>query len=491
MKISIKKRLTIFILLLLLSNLLIISFFVLKGIERNQVKNYEQLLKDDSKTVNLFIREKYALSNVDSFEKFYISNSRVLCVELSRLLNLYTALYDNKGNRISIAANYLDKEETQLPELVKTALDNQIAYQQVGYLIYYVAPVYDFDKQIGVVMIEYDIKKDRIFFEEIRKLLITVGLASIIITFFLSTFYLLHHVKKILRLRKSVKAIEKGDYTSLFKVTSKDELGELSQGIEVMANKIKRNIRDIESEKNKLEDTLGKLQRLEMKQKEFIGNITHEFKTPITIIKAQLDLMTLYDDDQNMVKNSKEIALKELNRLNSMVENILYLSSVEQYDYKLKDEAFRIDIAINEVLDKMKGKASKFGITIESFVEEAIVWMDRDSVIQILINLIDNGIKYNVINGKIIVSGYADKSNYVIDIEDTGIGVPDEHKNSIFEPFYTIDKNRSKAFSGTGLGLALVKKLLEKQNGFISLVGSDKSTIFKVQIPIYQEDTNL
>lgn len=487
MKISIKKKLTIFILLLLFCNLLIISFFTLKGIEKNQRENYERFLKDGSKTANLFIREKYISSNMNDFQEFYLSNARDLSGELSRLLDLYTVLYDSEGNRIAAATDYLNSERFEFHELIKTALHNQIAYQQAGDLILYVAPVYDFDTQIGVVMIEYNSKKDRLFFEEIRKLLITVGLFSILITFLLSTFYFLHHVKKILRLKKSVQAIEKGEYVQLLKVASKDELGELSQGIDVMASTIKGSIEEIKSEKNKLEEALEKLQALEKKQKEFIGNITHEFKTPITVIKAQLDLMTLYDDDENMVKNSKEVALKELDRLNNMVENILYLSSVDQYDYELKREAFQVDLVMKEILEKMAGKASKFRISIESSLEEAVVWMDKESFVQILINLIDNAIKYNITNGRIIVKSYAGEGAYVIDIEDTGIGIPDEHKKYIFEPFYTIDKNRSKVFSGTGLGLSLVQKLLDKQNGFISLADSEKSTVFKVQIPLYQE----
>lgn len=485
MRISIKKKLTIFILLLLLCNLLIISFFTLKGIEKNQRENYERFLKDSSKTANLFIREKYISSNVDDFEEFYISNAKELSIELCRILNLYTVLYDSEGNRIAAAMDHL--ELGNFSELIQTATHNQIAYQQVGDLTLYVAPVYDFNKQIGVVMIEYNTKEERLFLAELRKLLITVGLFSIIITFLLSTFYFILHVRKIMRLKKSVKAIEKGEYVNLYKVNSKDELGELSQGIEVMANEIKGNIEEIESEKSKLKEALKKLQILEKKQKEFIGNITHEFKTPITVIKAQLDLMILYDDDENMVKNSKEVALKELNRLNSMVENILYLSSVDQYDYELKGEAFQVDIVMKEILEKMTGKASKFGISIESSLEEAIVWMDKESLVQILINLIDNAIKYNITNGRIIVRSYTDEGAYCIEIEDTGIGVPDEHKEHIFEAFYTVDKSRSKAFSGTGLGLSLVQKLLDKQNGSIRLVDSKESTVFKVQIPLYQE----
>ncbi|WP_066496614.1 sensor histidine kinase [Abyssisolibacter fermentans] len=485
MKISIKVKLTVFLILLLIFNLIIISIFTLNGVKENQKESYEIFLKDNSKTANLYIREKFLVTKSKDFEKFYIENASKISLELARMLDLKTVLYDNNGNVISNIQNLIDNNDNT--KLLSKALENNIVYQKEGDRIIYAAPVYDLEKQIGVLKFEYSIKKQRIFYEDIRKLFLKVGLVSIIVTFILARLYFIDIVKSIIILKESIKNVEKGNYDCIEIINRSDEFGELGKGILAMSKKIKNNINQINNEKKKLKKALVKLQKLEKRQREFIGDITHEFKTPITVIKAQIDLITLYNDDENMVNKSKEIAEKELKRLDSMIENILYLSRTEKYDFELKRRKINTKIILKEIIERMTGKASKYGIEIIENIKEACVYMDYDSFMQIFINLIDNAIKYNNIDGKIFIRSYIiDNKNY-IEIEDTGIGIPNEHKRRIFEPFYTIEKNRSKKFSGTGLGLALVYKLLEKQNAAISVLDGDKGTIFKVKIPLYKD----
>ncbi len=485
MKISIKRKFTIFIILLLIFNLLIISTLTLRGIEDNQRVSYETFLKDNSKTANLFIRQKFYLSKYENFEYFYIDSARELSIELGSLLNINTILYDKNGKLIGSSDKVIN-DKNEYTEIIMKALDNNIVYQQIGDTIVYAAPVYDFNDQIGVLKIEYNVKKQRVFYEDIKELFIKVGIVSIIIALLAASLYFWCFVKKIIQLKKSVKFVEDGNYDAVSIINTNDELGELSKGIVAMSNKIQDNIEEINIEKSKLQAALEKLQKLEKKQKEFIGNITHEFKTPITVIKAQLDLITLYDDDEDMVDRSKEIADKELKRLDNMIENILYLSSMEKYDFELKKERIDSQVLLTEIIERMSGKASKFGIQIIYDIIPVEIYIDRDSFMQIFINLIDNAIKYNKNNGKIIIKSYIKDEKNIIEIEDTGIGIPDEHKSRIFEPFYTVDKNRSKNFSGTGLGLSLVYKLLKKQDSDIKVKDSIKGTIFQVSIPLYK-----
>lgn len=485
MKISIKQKFTVFIILLLIFNLFIISTLTLRGIKDNQRVSYEAFLKDNSKTANLFIRQKFYLSKYENFEYFYKDKARELSIELGSLLNLNTILYDKDGNLIGSSDRMLN-DKNDYTEIIIKALDNNIVYQQIGDRIVYAAPVYDFNNQIGVLKIEYNTKKEREFYEDIEKLFIQVGIVSVIIAFLAASFYFWFFVKKIIQLKESVKFVENGNYDEVSIINTKDELGELSNGILVMSNKIQDNIEEINAEKSKLQDALKKLQKLEKKQKEFIGNITHEFKTPITVIKAQLDLITLYGDDEEMVDRSKEVAEKELKRLDNMIENILYLSSMEKYDYELKKGRIDSQVFLTEIIERMSGKASKFGIEIIHDMIPVEIYIDKDSFMQIFINLIDNAIKYNKNNGKIFIRSYIKDEKNIIEIEDTGIGIPDEHKSRIFEPFYTVDKNRSKNFSGTGLGLSLVYKLLKKQDSDIKVMDSNEGTIFQVSIPLYK-----
>ncbi len=330
--------------------------------------------------------------------------------------------------------------------------------------------------------------KGKVFYKDIKLLFYKISIVSICIASLIGIVYFSKIAENISRLKYSVEAIEQGDYDSIAKLDSQDELGDLREGIFFMAKTIKQNIEDITTEKEKLELAVKKLQKLEKQQKEFIGNITHEFKTPLTVLKAQIDLISLYKDDEEMACRSKKIAEKELKRLDAMVENILSLSRVEKYDFEFKREKINTKKLLKDIYMRMEGKASKFGIKIIENLQDAYIFIDAESFMQIFINLIDNAIKYNVRNGQIYIRSYIKEGKNHIQIEDTGIGIPKEHREKIFEPFYTVDKNRSKNFSGTGIGLSLVNNLVKNQSGTIRLVDTKKSTCFEIVFPLYNEE---
>lgn len=133
----------------------------------------------------------------------------------------------------------------------------------------------------------------------------------------------------------------------------------------------------------------------------------------------------------------------------------------------------------------MKGKAQKFNVSIITNIQSAAILGDKESLVHIFTNLIDNGIKYNEPKENLAINSYI-KDNYVfIEVSDTGIGIPKEAKERIFEPFYTVNKDRSKKHGGIGLGLSIVKELIEKQNGTISLKDNEpKGTTFLISFPL-------
>ncbi|GKX28060.1 hypothetical protein SH1V18_05400 [Vallitalea longa] len=483
MKVSLKHRLTIFIILLLITNLVTISLLTMKGIKNNQIEDYEKYLKESSKTANLFIREKYYETDYENLEVFYNRNPNELINELERILGIYPILFDIKGKKLGYSSGENTYNDNN--DILTIALGNQIVYKKVEDTIIYMAPVYDFDKQIGVMQLQYSLGRENRFYWNTWGLLLRFGLVSIIITFILGRVYFINIVNKIKKLQESVRLIEDGQYDIGGNIiSSKDEFGELSTGIETMAVKIDDNIKQLTDEKAKLQIALERVQNLEKKQKEFISNITHEFKTPITVIKTQIDLMNLYKDDEKLADRSYIVVDKELKRLNLMVEKVLHLSSLDKYEFEIRKQIIHTDILLQDIIDKLKAKASKYGITIRSELTPCQVCMDKESFMMIFINLIDNAIKYNITNGRISVTSIKKGDFNQIEIEDTGIGIPDECKERVFEPFYTVDKNKSKELSGTGLGLSLVKKMLEKQSSTIELMDSDEGTVFRLNIPI-------
>lgn len=477
MRISIKHKLTGFIVLLLLTNLLILSFLTLRGIKANQQSSIESYLKERSKTANLYIREKYLESNQKDFEAFCTKQANELIIEIERILDMRTSLYDMQGNKLG---NELFKVKSNAnKDIMAKALDNKITYKKVGNKIIYMAPIYGFNDQIGVIQFEYSLQLHYSLNEDTKKLFIIFGFISIMVTFIIGRTFFIGIANRILYLKEAVQSIKsEQSNTDVSCIRSKDEIEDLAIGIGNMTNRIQENINALEKEKNKL-------QKLEKKQKEFIGNITHEFKTPIAIIKTHVDLITMYDDDEVLASKSKEVIGHELNRLNGMVENILHLSSLEKYDFEIKNEVFDTADILNDLIDKLKGKAKKYGIKFYSQLEPCQVQMDKDSFVMIFINLLDNAIKYNSTSGEIHVKSVNMKGFNRIEIMDTGIGILDEHKEKIFDPFYTVDKNKSKKLSGTGLGLSLVKKMLIMQDASISVRDSEAGgTVFEIDIPV-------
>ncbi|MEW9123528.1 MAG: HAMP domain-containing sensor histidine kinase, partial [Thermotaleaceae bacterium] len=267
-------------------------------------------------------------------------------------------------------------------------------------------------------------------------------------------------------------------------LSRKDEIGSLSQGIHGMSERIQKSIQDMEEEQKKLKVAINKLSLLDQQQKQFIGNVTHEFRTPLTSIKAYVDLLEMYPDDLELLEKAKTDIKSETQRLYEMVEKVLQLSAMEKYDFEYNKEKLEIGQVIEGVINSLRGKIEKFGIELETDLKETYVEADKDSLTIILVNLLDNAIKYNHTRGNIHVKNYQKDNQVVVEIANTGMGIPEEAAQRIFEPFFTVDRNRSRENGGTGLGLSLVKRTVEGQGGSIALMKSDsKSTVFSVILP--------
>lgn len=268
----------------------------------------------------------------------------------------------------------------------------------------------------------------------------------------------------------------------------RDEIGELGEGIRAMSERIRQTIRDKDDEREKLKLAVDKLSKLDEQQKQFIGNVTHEFKTPLTSIKAYLDLMDMYPDDESLLQTAKANIAGDTQRLYEMVEKVLRLSALEKYDFEFTKEKVDVRRTIASVLDSLQGKMDKFGLRLETNLAEASADADGDSLTIVLMNLLDNAIKYNKTKGSIRISCEERDGQVVIEIADTGIGIPQTVAHKIFEPFYTVDKNRSRENGGAGLGLSLAKKYAEMQGGSIALVRSgEEGTTFRIAYPVWSD----
>ena len=481
MKISIKIKSSIFLAVLLLFTVGLLSILVLKGIQNNQVKDYETYLATQTKIANTTIRQMDITEPIEDEEDFLRKRGRQLLNQLNSINGMVTILYDMNGEEIVKSMQY--DTSTIDKDVLSYALEGHIAYEVVGNYVLYMAPIYNVD-QIGVIRFKYSIKNSTDFYNDIKYLFMTIGAIVFIFSFGAAYFYFNIFSKNIIKLKKDTSDIKKGLYNNIVPLKRKDELGELSEGIYYMSNQIEKNINGMKDEQQKLKLAVEKLKALEKQQRTFIGNITHEFKTPLTVIKAYIDLMDMYVDDPDLIIDAKVNIKKEAQRLYEMVEKILHLASLQKYDFEFQCENIDIKDVIEEICTRMKGKAKKFDISIITNLQSGIILGDKENLEHIFINLIDNAIKYNKPQGKIIIKSYTQNKNVFIEISDNGIGIPKESRDKIFEPFYTVNKDRSKDAGGTGLGLPLVKDLIEKQKGTITVMDTRvNGTTFLISFP--------
>ncbi len=226
------------------------------------------------------------------------------------------------------------------------------------------------------------------------------------------------------------------------------------------------------------------IKRLENMRSEFVANVSHELKTPLTSIKGFAETLKYVEDEKNKDK-FLNIINDEAERLTRLIDDILTLSNIEQR----KEEIFeRINIKeeLNNICYLMGTSALKKNIDIINIgKEDMFIYGSKDRFKQMMINLIDNAIKYSDRDSKVWVSYEKSGEKAVVKVKDEGVGIPEEHIPRLFERFYRVDKARSRAAGGTGLGLAIVKHIVIEFKGEIDIISKlGKGSEFIITLPL-------
>ncbi len=217
---------------------------------------------------------------------------------------------------------------------------------------------------------------------------------------------------------------------------------------------------------------ITELKKLEQIRKDFVANVSHELKTPITSIKGFSE--TLLDgamDNREALVEFLQIILKESDRLQSLIQDLLDLTKLEQHNFSLVKEPINILDILEEVSKLLANKADAKNLILDFQRPSEEVWIegDRARLIQVFMNLISNAISYTPSGGKVSVSVENKERDVLVFVADTGIGIERSEIPRIFERFYRVDKARSRNSGGTGLGLAIVKHLVELHKGLIKV----------------------
>ena len=230
---------------------------------------------------------------------------------------------------------------------------------------------------------------------------------------------------------------------------------------------------------------ITELKKLEQMRKDFVANVSHELKTPITSIKGFSE--TLLDgamNDPETLKSFLDIILKESDRLQSLIKDLLELSKIEKQGFELALEEVEVAGLIEDVMPILREKAKPKEISLQSdFESRGLAEVDSYRLKQVFINLISNAIVYTPKGGNVWITLEEDQDKVYIRVKDNGMGISPEELPRIFERFYRVDKARSRNSGGTGLGLAIVKHIIEAHEGDIEVESElNQGTTFTVSL---------
>lgn len=282
------------------------------------------------------------------------------------------------------------------------------------------------------------------------KLNIFVCIILVAVTIALSKFI----VNPINKLIKTTQKIADGNFSERVKVISDDEIGLLSKNFNDMADVI--------------EDKIGELKMASNDKQRFIDNLAHELRTPLTSIIGYADFLRTTKYDEETFINSLSYIYSEGKRLEKLAFKLMDLIVLRKENFKKKSE--NTSELLIEIKNSLQPKLEEKNIHLEISAEDLNLLMDKELIMVMITNFIDNAIKASKIGDKIYLKAYKNSSsNIILEVKDSGIGIPEEDISKVMEPFFMVDKSRARANNGVGLGLSLCAEIAKIHNARIDI----------------------
>ncbi|MHB9945303.1 two-component sensor histidine kinase [Clostridium botulinum] len=313
-----------------------------------------------------------------------------------------------------------------------------------------------------------------------------IGLVVILISVIGGLIYSKVISKPLISMNKVAKEMAKLDFTKKCTVKGEDEIGELSQSLNDLSNNLRISMEELQRANEQLLDDIAKEREIEKKRREFIATISHELKTPITILKGQIEGMLsnigIYKDRNKYLKRNLEV----LNDMEYMVKETLEISKLESQGFKPRKEQVSLSKIVEECIYNISFIAKRKNIFIDKNInEDLFVHGDSKLLKKVVNNIITNAINHSPESEKVYANLHEEKDEIVLKVENTGIYIEENELKEIFKPFYRIEKSRNRKSGGSGLGLYIVKMILDAHNGKYSISNNEKGVEFKLCLKKY------
>lgn len=426
----------------------------------------------NTRTVDITSQAKLLASQIVANNYLQDTSSKNITTQLDQLSTIYDGRVMLIDSSFTIVKDTyaLDEQKTILAEEVMQAYNGETVqkYDADNHYIEMTFPMHDKSGKnvIGVMLVSVSTDSIAATLAILKQyaLMIQFLVAVIVVIagFAVSTAL----VRPFRRLTKSIKDVQDGYEADFISVNSYSETETMSAACDEM---------------------LRRLQTLDESRQEFVSNVSHELKTPLTSMKVLADsLMGQEDIPVELYREFMTDIGAEIDRENKIINDLLSLVKMDKSAGNINITSVQINELLERIMKRLRPIAQKQNVELvmESF-RPVVAEVDEVKLTLALTNLIENAIKYNNPDGWVHVSLNADHQNFFVTVEDNGIGIPKEAQNRIFERFYRVDKSHSREIGGTGLGLAIARNAIIMHRGAIKVHSMEgEGTTFTVRIPL-------
>jgi two-component system, OmpR family, sensor histidine kinase VanS len=465
---------------LIIQSLFFENFYITK--KKNDLKSYVQNFRTDYNKTS-------KMSEVSTVIEEYESNHniKVMLLDSAGRITLNPSKYRNEGSKANDLTDFIRLWNSQVSYSPKFLEDNKT-------LVYSYKSRYT--DTTNIIAVNYNSEKTDVIFvlaslqpvneavSVIEKLYLYFALVAIIFTLMLSLIYSRLIAKPLVNINKVATKLAQLDFSEKCEVDRKDEIGNVAASLNFLSENLDEAMTSLRLANAKLEEDIEKERKLERMRREFIAAVSHELKTPISLIDGYA--VGLKD---NIFEGEEkdyylDIIIDEAEKMGNLVSEMLDLSYLESGSFKLKKEEFNLTYLIEETLKKYEAIFEERKAELKmNFIESVTVNADWNRLEQVLTNFVTNALRHVNDGGTIYVNMIGREEGITIEIENTGSFIPEEDLMKIWDKFYKTDKARTRKLGGTGIGLSIVKNILAHHGYDFGAENTDNGVKFYFVVP--------
>lgn len=443
----------------------IVSLMIARQMQEDSLVEIEKSLNSQAMIIRESILPALTSGQIDDLQQRILQIAGNIDTRITIISEGGTVLADSQQDPVTMD-NHRERPELQQAHKSGLGVVTRFSETLSKSMRYMAMPIDDAHHQYGFIRVALPLSQIDQRLNRLQNIAIVAAILTAIIALMLGFWIARSFAAPLSRMTKIAQLFSEGDYKQRLEIDRQDEIGELAKTLNLFAETAEQR---------------------EVIRKDFIANASHELKTPVTAIQGITETLL---EDTSMNKETRQRFLQKVNsqsiRLSQLISDLLALSRLESSS----TESFE-NIDLKEVIEDSCNVLQPFAIEkglslgVQCPETKVVISGDEESLNQLLINLLDNAIKYTPEGGKVTVLLTTNDEQAIIEVKDNGIGIEPAEQQRIFERFFRVDKARSKTLGGTGLGLSIVKHIVIRHQGHIILESaSGQGSLFRVTLPL-------